>query len=254
MAESIVNEWKSSLHVIRVTNENELAVVEWADFSDISFQSFQPDAQFLFQRTAYLQLKIISPSAVSVNTDSIDLFSAIHSMPNLKSLILNFYTVKQVDHFTPSLPKLRHLTLDMYDDIGFGPIAFDHLTGLESFIIRGSKKKEFTMFETGLAPRYLYICGFDLLKFNSADAANIKRIDTYGMVESVFPLSELTDLCFNPVETLVFPVYFRQFTNLSCLRMSLKDLSQVNRGQLSCLSKLSTLILIQESTAAEGIL
>jgi hypothetical protein len=244
MAYSLLNKWQSSLEVIRVASEAELAVVERAEFCEITFHAIQPDAQFLFHETVKLEIEIPDP------------FPTIRAMPNLQNLDLWIHkSVKRVDHFTPSLPKLRNLCLNLRELVEFSPIAFDHLVGLEEFCIKVHDTKNYLkQFETSLAPRTLVINGFKLLKLNSIDVGNIENIEANGMVESMLPLRRLESLKFNPDVTTDLFIFFRQFNNLLYLSMGLSDLSQVNRGQLSCLSSVTHIFLKCNESTTEGIL
>jgi hypothetical protein len=109
MVESIRDKWQRSSQMIRVANEDELAVVKSAHFAQIAFKAIQPDAYFLFRKTIHLKTKIAIPTVTSINI-SPDPFAMIHFMPNLQSLDLFLdESVNRIDQFTPFLPELRNL-------------------------------------------------------------------------------------------------------------------------------------------------
>jgi hypothetical protein len=258
----LLRKWRSSLEVIRVASEEQLAIVAFADFF-LKFDTIHPDAQFLFRKTIDLKIEIQvhNKSASVVNSilcrnTPLDPFTAIHAMPDLEilHLLLCGSMKRRVDHFTPSLPKLRYFILHVRELAEFGPTAFDHLVNLEEFSIKVHDKGEMKKFETGLVSYSLKCDGVKFLKLTSAAVANIGQISTSGMVESTHPLSGLTCLEFHSDKTSDFSVFFRQFTNLRILSLGLNDLNQVDRGQLSCLSKLTSLRLICDGqTISKGM-
>jgi hypothetical protein len=253
----LLDEWRSSLQVIRLASEEQLAIIESAQLC-FNLNIIHPDAQFLFNKTINLQLEIHYPTAAvnasaSINTP-IDLFEIMHTMPNLEMIVLRFQeSVKQVDHFTPSLLKLKKLYLRSATFIEFSPTAFDQLVFLEEFSIRVYRDGKLNKFETGIVARSISCGGVEFLKLTSKDAANIEKIRTNFMVESNFPLTGVTELAFNPDEITDLSTYFRQFANLRNLSIGLSDLNQVNRGQLSCLSKVTHVSLRSNETTTIGI-
>jgi hypothetical protein len=250
MVKSVSEKWQTSLKLIRVASEDQLAVIDTASLLFL-FQAIQPDAQFLFRKTTDLSIIIHNPTSSASQVDAVaaistsnDPFSVIHGMPDLEQLELRFHeSVKRVDHFSPSLPKLQKIRLYFDDLVEFDPTAFDHLDGLDKLAIGKYKKEKLEKFETGLAPRYIQCDGVKLLKLNTVNVTKIKIIETWGMVESRLPLSELEELFFKPDNTIQLPIFFLQFTGLCVLSLTLTDLSQIDRGQLSCLSKLKILRL-----------
>jgi hypothetical protein len=260
MAESIRDKWQSSLEVIRVASELQLAVIDKAKCWN-NFYTIQPDAKFLFRSTTSLRMDIINltvnntlvDAATSINTP-LDPFAVIHCMPDLQTLELCIQkSVKRVAHFSPSLPNLRILLVEFEHVIKFGPTAFDHLTGLEKFTIRGNDEKVASKFETGLAPLLFECSWIKLLKLNSADVGNIEEIRSTCSVVSMFPLSGLEALDFTPDVNSDMSILFRQCANLEDLTICLSNLSQVAQGQLSCLSELKYLTLYRFGTVTEGI-
>jgi hypothetical protein len=234
-----------------VSSEDQLAVIEKANLLS-DFQAIQPDAQFLFRKTIDLNIKIYNTTSSASHVDgaafknpSPDPFAVILNMPDLQKLVLRFHeSVKRIDLFTPSLPKLRNFSLYFWNLIEFDPTAFNHLDGLESLDIGKCGMAILEKFETGLAPRYIQCFGVKLLKLNSVDVAKIKIIETKYIVDSLFPLNGLEKLSLMPNDTIELHTFCLQFSCMRILTLDLSDLSQVNRGQLSCLSKLTDLKLL----------
>jgi Leucine-rich repeat (LRR) protein len=258
--ENLLHYWQNSFKVIQMANEDHLALIERATFF-FNFETIKPDAQFLFRKTVDLEMNIAFPNvaisdrnaARSINT-STDPFAAIHCMPDLRKLALFFdESVKRVDYFSPSLPELKYFTLKCFHSVEFGPIAFDHLVGLEELNIEAYGPK-LNKFETGLAPHSLRFIRVKHLKLNSKSVSKILKIDTDGMVESILPLSRLLTLSFISDETVDLSIFFSQMTNLQSLSIGLNDLSQVDRGQLSCLPRLRLLQLFFYDENSTGIL
>jgi hypothetical protein len=259
MNQSILEKWQNTLEVIRFEKEKQLAVINYAEII-FSCSAIQPNAQFLFQQITNLLMEIeISTTraslvdAVTSTNNSTDLFGALHSMPNLLRLVLFLdKSVKRVDHFTPLLQKLRSFSLHIYGFVELAPTAFDHLDRLLEFSIENIGEKKMCTFETGLVACSLRCSGLQLLKLNNAkEVMGINEISTCGMIESTPSLSRLDTLTFrkfNPEKTINLPIFFRQFTNISNLKLNLREISQVDRGQLSCLVKLKTLTCTREST------
>jgi hypothetical protein len=261
---SVRDKWESSLQLIRVANEDELAVVESLSFSEIAFLAIQPDAHFLFRKTIALNAKIAVPRVTSFAVDasvsfniSPDPFAIIHTMPDLRDLsLLLDESVKRVEHFTPSLPELQYLSIHFDQVVEFNPTAFDLLPCLKKITItRDSENILLDKFETGLVAACFEVWnGFKLLKLNSAAVANIKDITMFtGMVESTHPLSGLKTLQICLDETTDLSIYFRQFNNLEFLTIKINDLSQLNQGQLSCLPSLKRLCVNCKDSVTESI-
>jgi hypothetical protein len=252
IAESLLDKWQSSLEMIHVASEENLAVVEKAELVT-NLHVIKPDAQFLFRKTINLHMNLISP-AVSINT-SLDPFAIIHFMPDLQELVLQLdRSVKRFNYFTPTLPKLRYLGL-MCRDCEFAPTAFDHLVGLEDFSIHAQYSSDgyLKKFETGVAPRSLHCFGVNILKLNSAAVNNIKHITAFDMIESMQPLSQLETLQITTHKTADFSIMcHHKFANLQLLSISLNDLSRVDQGQLSCLSELRKLFLSSQLNFTGG--
>jgi hypothetical protein len=247
MSKSTLDEWRRSLKVIRVASVEQLAVVEKAELW-FNFDAIQPDAEYLFRKTFNLTVQIHS-DASSVNT-SRDPFSVIHGMPELQNLHLRFDPhVKRVDYFSPSLPKLKIFKIFLYKSVEFSPTAFDSLNRLDRFEITADENKQFHKFETSVAPEYLSCSCFPIIKLNTA---NIKRLITSGTVESSVRLSALTVLEFAPDINLDLALFVRQLINLHSLKLYLSDLSQVDKGQLDCLSNLRNLALILTHQSKES--
>jgi hypothetical protein len=266
MANDLQDNWNDSLQLIRVASEEELAVVELVDFTQIAFQTIQPDARFLFRKTIDLKIKIEIPTVTRSAVDaaasisiSPDPFAIIHFMPDLQDLeLLLDKSVKRIDRFTPLLPELQRLHISFSEDVEaeqveFGPTAFDHLIGLNKLSLGRHEDRLLGMFETGLAPRSINFYGCKRLKLNSAAVTNIEEITMdYGMVESMHPLSGLKILHITPDETTDLSTLFRQCTRLEVLKIYLSDLSLVDRGLFSCLSELKSLALCCNETFTEG--
>jgi hypothetical protein len=236
MVSSVRDEWQSSLQVIRVTNEDELAVVDTADFAEIAFK-IQPDALFLFRKTTKLNVLISNPTVTSSAVDasvainiSPDPLAIIHAMPDLRDLVLWLdESVKRVDQFTPSLPELKKITINLDKAVEFNPTAFDLQPCLKRlYKSRNEEKELLDKFETGLVAARFRECDCSkLLKLNSAAVTNIKEIRmSTGMVESIHPYSGL--------ETLI---------------ISSNDF--IGQGQLSFLPSLNNLVVYYND--AEGI-
>jgi hypothetical protein len=244
MDNSLLKMWQSSLEVIRVTSQEDLAVVKEATLSS-NFKAFNPDELFLYKKTINLEIAVgfstVIDTDASINSLH-DPFAVIHFMPNLEKIVLDLSdSVNRIDHFNPSLPKLQTLS-----------IIFDSENQL---LMSKDFKRELKIFETNLAPPYLQCYGVNLLKLNSVDVANIKAM--YAMnsiiIESILPLSGLETLHCTPGDTVDFSIYFSTFTNISKLQLGLKDLSQIERGQLSCLSKVNNLRIYNTKFGSEGI-
>jgi hypothetical protein len=212
--------------------------------------AIQPNAQYLFRKTIELQIVIhvsnkYTDNAASATNSSPDPFAAIHVMSDLQKLGMRIHeSVRRVDLFTPSLLKLRELRVDFFKGVQFGPAVFDHLVKLEEFcLIRIDPEVDLEEFETGLTPLSIKCIGVKLLKLTSPRVATIETINTTGMVESLYPLVGLKDLKFAPNVDTDLSVLLLNFSNIRYLSLLLSDLSQVDRGQLSCLANVRTLKL-----------
>jgi Leucine-rich repeat (LRR) protein len=233
MVESIRDKWQRSLQVIRVANEDELAVVEFVDLRKFAFKAIQPDAHFLFRKTFHLKMKIAIPTVTSINI-SPDSFAIIHFMPDLRSLELWFD--------------------EPVDKVEFNPTAFDQLPFLKKIDISGDDDLLLDTFETGLVARTMYCDRVKLLKLNSAAVDKITQIIMFvGMVESKEPLSGLKNLQISPDETTDFSILFRQCTDLNILSLTINDLSQLDQGQLSHLPSLKRLEVNCQDSVTESI-
>jgi hypothetical protein len=228
-----------------VASLNQLSIVAAAHFY-VSVHAIQPNAQFLFHKTHSLEIMVYIASAVDTSTSvKSDPFAAMHSMLNLNTLELRIVTdnsVTRVDHFTPLLPNLRHLSVLASGLVEFGPTAFDHLNYLSDFTIHSHREK--STFETGLMPPVFKCSGFQLLKLNWMQKPRIGMLTTSGMVESMLPLTSLSCLSMSSLgQTTDLSRCFFHLTYLRSLTLNLCDLSQVERGQLSRLSNLTSLVL-----------
>jgi hypothetical protein len=249
-----------------VASEEQLAVVEKAELL-ITFHAIQPDAQFIFRNTISLNIDIIDIKNLAMNSSAADAatciniwpdpFIAIHCMPNLENITLYLdESVKRVDSFTPSLPKLKTFKLTCSKLVEFAPTAFDHLVGLDEFRIYADHARVGFMekFETALTPRVLGCYSVKLIKLNSPYVHNIEQITAIpGIIESERPLSGLEQLSISRDRTVDFSVFFHQLIHLRVLSLDLQYFSQIDQGQLSCLSALKCLIVGCKGTVNEGI-
>jgi hypothetical protein len=256
---SMFEDWKINLDVIELASEEALAVVESAQLF-FNFDTIQLDAQFLFLKTINLKIQVKIPTATTTTSIIIqpDPFAAIHCMPHLQKLDLFLdESGERVDRFTPSLPELRDFSLwiDMAVFAELSPTAFDQLPRLRELNIRRTDHIVLNKFETGMTADTIHCFWVNHLKLNSAAADSIKEIAIYhGMLTSMQPLSGLQILRINPDKHVDFTNYFCQSTNLKNLSIDLYDLSSINRGQLSYLSKLEVLFIrCQSKTSTEGI-